>query len=220
LVGWPGMRRLGRIVLNMLTILSLLLCLAAAGLCGRRYWRADKMDWTRAFHPAAERPFVGLASSRGGVTIHFGIFSSGPRSRWVNSGWDWDTYAHSPIAYPARGVANRFGFGLRSGANSFGRRGVVVFPAWLPTAVFAALPLVRGALFVRRRRRVREGCCRKCGYDLRATPDRCPECGAEPGEGLGPRREGKGRETAEGGAGGTRAAGGVSSSRAGGEGSF
>ena len=41
----------------------------------------------------------------------------------------------------------------------------------------AALPLARGALFIRRRRRNREGHCAKCGYDLRATPDRCPECG-------------------------------------------
>jgi hypothetical protein len=51
---------------------------------------------------------------------------------------------------------------------------------WLLILVFALFP---GFLFWKRRRnrrRIRDGFCGNCGYDLRATPDRCPECGNEP----------------------------------------
>jgi hypothetical protein len=41
----------------------------------------------------------------------------------------------------------------------------------------ALLPLFWFARAIRHRRRQRSGLCRKCAYDLRGTPDRCPECG-------------------------------------------
>jgi hypothetical protein len=51
---------------------------------------------------------------------------------------------------------------------------------WFPLILSALLPAGRIVLWRRRRRRIAARICPACGYDLRATPDRCPECGAVP----------------------------------------
>ncbi len=82
-------------------------------------------------------------------------------------------------------VWNRLGFsrwtgnGIRSingvPINGFTQRSTTItMPVWLPVAISMALPV---SWLYSRLRRPRLGLCQACGYDLRATPDRCPECG-------------------------------------------
>jgi len=47
-------------------------------------------------------------------------------------------------------------------------------PLWLPL-----LGMGIPAVLLCRRAGWPAGCCQRCGYDLRASPDRCPECGTE-----------------------------------------
>jgi hypothetical protein len=53
-------------------------------------------------------------------------------------------------------------------------------PLWLPVLVFGVLPARRVLRRRRDRNRRRAGHCPACGYDLRATPGRCPECDTVP----------------------------------------
>jgi hypothetical protein len=49
----------------------------------------------------------------------------------------------------------------------------------LLTIALAAVVYVKEHQKTRRQRWLDQGCCGGCGYDLRATPDRCPECGRD-----------------------------------------
>jgi hypothetical protein len=58
----------------------------------------------------------------------------------------------------------------------------LALPHWFLVLLFSLLPAVRVIRWQLRRRRARQlgpdaRPCPSCGYDRRATPTRCPECG-------------------------------------------
>jgi hypothetical protein len=83
----------------------------------------------------------------------------------------------------------RLGFVSGRPRTVFGKddlRRLIITPLWLVFAVTFPLPSAWLYQWRRRRARQRLNHCRQCGYDLRATPDRCPECGtAVAGKGTG-----------------------------------
>ena len=51
---------------------------------------------------------------------------------------------------------------------------------WLPALLLAAPPALAVRRAMSKAKAAHRGLCPSCGYDLRATPERCPECGAAP----------------------------------------
>jgi len=61
---------------------------------------------------------------------------------------------------------------------------LVEIPYWLLTTLLLTLPASRAITTIgrslRKQRRIKQNRCAACGYDLRSSPGRCPECGTSP----------------------------------------
>jgi hypothetical protein len=144
-------RRFRRILLNAATVLSLLLFAATVALWVRSYGRHVIIDLGGGAPDFATFQRTGKAN--GVVVIHRGVI--------MVARYSW----RDPAAQRYYVVGPPF-LGIRYSILAL---------------CTASLPAIRLAMWWRRwRRRRPEGCCRACGYDLRATPERCPECGAVP----------------------------------------
>jgi hypothetical protein len=179
-------------LLNLLTALSLLLCVAVCVLWVRSYglWESVSRSESRSRTGGMTYAHRSLNSSSGRVWFHGGWgrltraepareeedWRSGPSPR--DGEW---TYAVLPPRVPNAGL-EFLGFHFiraRDRAADGVGTGVlwVGVPHALPAALAMLLPAARAWSWLRRHRRRWRGTCAACGYDLRATPGRCPECG-------------------------------------------
>jgi hypothetical protein len=78
---------------------------------------------------------------------------------------------------------NHVGIALFRGSSQYALSGFgLLLPFWMLVLGFALIPgwaLVREVHHVRTSRHRRLGLCPRCGYDVRANPARCSECGFE-----------------------------------------
>jgi len=182
-----------RRLLNLLTAMSLLLCVAAVAMWVRSHVTADHINyfrWVGSGRDVVERHRMFSAASAEGALIVStmqvlrleGGFESGSQTGWrygrAPSHPDHILRALSlpffggPASVDVRGAG--FAFQYRRG------RFTAMAPWWSLLALASALPALRAWRRRRSGRRASRGLCRACGYDLRASPGTCPECGAAP----------------------------------------
>jgi hypothetical protein len=167
-----------RRLFNLAAAVSLLLCVATMVLWVRSYWRPDLLLRDRRDLDGSRR--FGVRSSFGELDGEVFRSADPPSPGWLYfpspNPWD-QPLSVSRNRRPELRSASLFGFGY--GFSNLHPFHAIWVPHWFLALLFAVLPAVRLRPIIRRRRQYRAGLCHHCGYDLRATPDRCPECGAQ-----------------------------------------
>ena len=163
-------------------LISLLLCVATAALWVRSYWTKSLASYstrgmTYGISPQSGRIFVWKETNHDPFERGRKYLLSQP-SRWT-FGEDDATYGY--YGAPRDEIRSVGGIGWASGlAGYLDHDGstypysIVRVPYW---AIEASLVLLTTVFAIRIWRRVKPNHCVRCGYDLRATPERCPECG-------------------------------------------
>jgi hypothetical protein len=175
-----------RRLFTVLAVLSLLLCVAALV-----FWiRTRRVDYFGTYttgHEPAGRTTVGAGATRKGLMFWVIRGPSGwapgfGGSTWegpVGAGYDrFDSFTHADkrVAFAGFRYYVRAGGGTGVGGPSTVYH--LNVPYWLAVAAAAVPPGLWVRAWLKRRRS--QGLCPTCGYDLRATPERCPECGTIP----------------------------------------
>ena len=161
-----------RRLLNLLTALPLLLCVAVLTLWVRSHFVAD--TWCSAR--------TALASIDGGIAVLRG-YGTGMETAPAERGYLSRTPDEVRFALAMTTMAARqhnwstWRFAYAHDAGPTGGTRLLFIPYWAPALVTAFLSAWCSVRAYRRRQRLRAGLCPSCGYDLRATPGRCPECG-------------------------------------------
>ena len=165
-----------RRLFNLLTAFSLLLATTAAAA-----WVASYFVCVMITHVGDASRSLWAESHRGALyfTLHRTPYSIGVSN--PEPGWELDVSPVDDVVLyeTAAEVPVRRWIPLRLFYDVFpAETHVAAVPHWVPLLAAAALPVVRGLRRRRRAARLRSGACPSCGYDLRGSPGRCPECGA------------------------------------------